>query len=408
MRNTYGSKIYFKKSIEYAKKTPYSYLFFDTVTSLAHLYYVLGDYISARSILQSDHLQNSNKEDKNPGIMRRRFRIMHIIERELGTYKSSFDNINRAIENLEKTGKSDERYASDLMVKGMLTAEMGNYDEAKNLTDDALQIYKKNDSSSFYYWKELSYYGGVTRLFGDYPKALKTLLECKDFFDKNDPKNALDLGFINAQIAKVYRCQGYLEKAEEHIKKAKKLYIEVFGENSLRTEWVNMTLGQILNDKENYDKAISLFENCLSEHLKQLKCTHPKIGKIKAELGLAYLKKGEKEKGQKLIDDALTVYENHYGKDHIRTAYILRMKSDFYFMNNQQDKALECAQKSLHIAETFNHPDVVLSLEKIGKCQLKMKDPTGTNTLKQALQKSTTVFGEDSTHTKNIKALLDG
>lgn len=393
----------FKKSIEYAKKSGCEDILIESKLSLAHIYYVTSEYLLAESQID----QIDVEKIKNNILKRTFYRYKHLIEREIGIYAGAIEYIEKTLSILEKNHIKDEKYALDTLSLALFKTEMGVYDDVLNIAKTAIDIYKLNDNKTFFYWKQNGYFASIARRVGSYSSSINTLQECKNFFEKNDPDNALDLGFIHAQIAKAYRSQGHIEKALEHIEKAKALYLNVFGAKNLRTEWIDMTLGQLLNDQEKYDDAVILFENCLNEHLKQLKPTHPKIGKIKAELGYAYLKKGDIAKGQKHIDEAFAVYENHYGKDHIRTAYVLRMKAECFAINNQLDKALELAQNALQIAETFKHPDVVLALESIARYQLKMNNAQGQQTQQKALQKSIDVFGSDSSHTKRIQKDLN-
>jgi tetratricopeptide (TPR) repeat protein len=201
----------------------------------------------------------------------------------------------------------------------------------------------------------------------------------------------------------VYRNTGYLDKAFTEAKAAEKLYVNLFGERNLRTSWIRMTLGQIYNDQGKYSEAKDIFQECLDVHRTMLKDTHPKIGKILSELGYAQVKLGNIKEGHVNLENGLKNYESHYGKDHLRTAYVLRRISESLKVQGDMQGAEAAAVRAYTICQKANHPDQIACLERLGDIRIKTGNAQGNEDLKKALSMAETTFGKDSPHVTRIK-----
>lgn len=250
------------------------------------------------------------------------------------------------------------------------------------------------------------YKSSIYRFLGNYAEAEKWLQFALTICEREAAESPMEIGFGKTLLAKLYRNTGYLDKAFTKAKAAEKLYIDLFGEKDLRTSWIQMTIGQIYNDQGKYSEARDTFQECLDVHRAMLSDAHPKIGKILSELGYAQVKLGDIKQGHANLELGLKNYESHYGKDHLRTAYVLRLISDSLQVQGDLKGAEAAALRAYTICQKANHPDQILSLERLGDVRLKSGNTQGSDDLKKALEVAEITFGADSPHVTRIKAKL--
>jgi tetratricopeptide (TPR) repeat protein len=338
----------------------------NALTALGHLYYVVGDYIKAKNILEYTIKPDLNPRT-NPTSFIIRKRVQHLIESELGEYNTALNSLTEAMQIMKQNEIKDDRYATYLSSLGLLHSELGQYTKAKHLLDESIETHKEYDSKTIYFWKLIGYQASTYCKLGNYQQAEAMLESVLYFYQQNAKENALDIGYAQTLLAKLYRKQGLLGKAKECCEEAERLYLKIFGEKSLRTSWVRMTLGQIYVDLGEYQKAKDILNQCLIDHRGMLKDTHPKIGKILIYLGYAQLKLGDINQGVGMLHLGLENYQNHYGQGHIRTAEALRLIGEGYMLQRKMDEGEEALRYALKICKSNDHPDAHMCLERLAE-----------------------------------------
>lgn len=229
------------------------------------------------------------------------------------------------------------------------------------------------------------YKSGIQRMLGNYAEAERALKLALAICEQEAAESVMEIGRGKIFLAKIYRNAGHLDKALTEAKETEKLYVDLFGEKNLRTSWIRMTLGQIYNDQGKYSEAKNIFQECLDVHRTMLKEDHPKIEKILTELGYAQVKLGDIKQGHANLESGLKNYEAHYGKDHLRTAYVLRLISESLQIQGDLKGAEATALRAYTICQKANHPDQILSLERLGDVRLKSGNAQRHEDLKTAV-----------------------
>ncbi len=327
-----------------------------------------------------------------------------MIERDLGDMQLALKYINEAIAHRESMNKVDQLQAWNIIYKGLIYRDMGDYASANLWTDKGDVLYSQFDMTTKMYACVKFYKSGIYRFLGNYAEAEKWLQFGLNICEREAAESPIEIGFGKTLLAKVYRNTGHLDKAFTEAQAAEKLYVDLFGEKNLRTSWIRMTIGQIYKDQGKYSEAKDIFQKCLDVHRTMLKDTHPKIGKILSELGYAQVKLGDIKQGHANLEKGLKNYENHYGKDHLRTAYVLRLISESLQIQGDMKGAEAAAVRAHTICKKANHPDQIVSLERLGDVRIKAGNAQGNGDLKKALEMAKTTFGGDSPHVARIKA----
>jgi len=331
---------------------------------LAHMYHITGDFLKAKDQLTKVYQLNTNND---LSLKDRALRVVSLIERELGHIPAALESINESIALKGKLNKYDQLMGWNLVYKGLIYRDIGDYINANKWAEQGDILHSEYDKTSKMHAGLKMYRGSIYRMLGNYAEAEKWLKFALNVCEKEAKESPMEIGFGKTVLAKIYRNTGYLDKALSNVKEAERLYIQLFGERSLRTSWVRMTLGQIYVDLGEYQKAKDILNQCLMDHRGMLKDTHPKIGKILIYLGYAQLKLGDINQGVDMLHLGLENYQNHYGQDHIRTAEALRLIGEGYILQEKMDEGEEALRYALKICKSNDHPDAHVCLEGLAE-----------------------------------------
>jgi tetratricopeptide (TPR) repeat protein len=370
--------------------------------NLSFLYNGLGEYSKAKGLIDASMHNHPSLSDNA------KFKLLKsaaLVERELGNYQGGLTFVEQATTYMAAKEKG-VLYSWCLAYESLIYREIGSIFKASELINKAIEIHKDLDKSSYMYQWLILYNVSILRMLGEVTKATDDIRACIGFFEIDSKNNSMSLGFSKTQLAKVYRNIGHLNKAFTEAKDAEKLYVDLFGERNLRASWIRMTRGQIYNDQGKYTQAKDIFQECLDVHRTMLKYTHPKIGKILSELGYAQVKLGDIKQGHANLENGLKNYEAHYGKDHLRTAYVLRLISENLQIQGDMKGAEAAALRAYTICQKANHPDQIVSLERLGNVRIKAGNSQGSLDFKKALSMAETTFGKDSPHVTRLKVKI--
>jgi len=151
----------------------------------------------------------------------------------------------------------DDAKISNCYVRlAMVQSNLGNYDESKNLTYEALKIAKKkNDWEGLYY----AYYklGNLYFLENDFDLALVKYLKVDSIFEHHDYKEPALAGSLHS-IGSIYMEYKNFAKAEEYFIRSRDVYREM--DRKQGEFLIDVKMGQLEFNKENYDKAIEMLK----------------------------------------------------------------------------------------------------------------------------------------------------
>ena len=98
---------------------------------------------------------------------------------------------------------------------------------------------------------------------------------------------------------------------------------------------------------------------------------------ILRDAGLLYAQSGDKSNALDILQKASTIFASVYGRENEDYIKTLHYTAACYLGFNEPEKALECYRTSLNLLEKVageNHGECAACLERIGDCQMRMKD----------------------------------
>lgn len=257
---------------------------------------------------------------------------------------------------------------------------------------------------------------------GDYGAAERYLRESIKVFQINNTTVYLIWG--KKHLGELYMKTGRYLLARHILEKSLNEHLKVYGTIGCRTGWMQITMGEFLNYIGEYAGAQKILRSSLTINQKVFS-SNRKVGKIHLVLGKVYINLKQYSHAMEALKKSLCIYENLYGKKHLRVAEPLRYLGELYLKLGDVRKAEELMQQSLHILKTNseapNHPDQHWSLESLAtlyehKAEEAMKNgrpqesirskQQAKNYLKEALTIAEAHFPKDSAHTQRIQQRL--
>lgn len=131
---------------------------------------------------------------------------------------------------------------------------------------------------------------------------------------------------------------------------------------------------------------------------------------------------GNVEKAKAFIEKSFISYVRHYGKDHIKTARVIRNMGHLYFMTGYLETAENFINQSAVIFQKHKHPELYASLEGLSELymrkslqainkgneqQAQIFKERAIDYLKKALEIAQKYFLGDSSHVIRIQSKLN-
>lgn len=408
-----NSRSLLAQSIPIYKKSSDLTGYIRTLVFSGHLYTLIDHYQESEEMfdLSIDLCKNKNLESTN---FPRALVFLGILYREMGQYTKAISVTEDSI----KVYKSGIPHMWALAYLGSIELEVGNYTTAKDFLAKSIDFYKKNNASKHVSlgWI-LPTLGSIYRKIGQYNPALSLFNEAIEIFNSTNTETNKNLGtaFPLVHLGKLYRILGHYDKSKNILEDALKEHINIYGENNIRTKWVEMALSQLYLDMKQYENAKQIIDRCLTYYKSILSPTHPKIGKAYRTLGKCYMGLEDIETAQSLLEKSLTLITSHFKAEHLESAQTYKLLGDLSILQSNYEQAETYLEKARKIYEQHNHPDLYTCFESLGMLFLKKtkttKDPQYIlqmrNQAKSHIQKALVIvektFSEDSEHIKRLQ-----
>lgn len=319
------------------------------------------------------------------------------LKAEIGAFYALLQHFNQAQGYLAEalsalSDTSDPLTIQAMVYLGYVHRMSGKEFEARTLLEKALAY--SSPLSSLKAWAR-SHLGGVYRHLGNYDKARALFLESLSFYQTNTPHSSKKIAPELIHLGEIYRLEGDLQKAKEFCEKGVNLYRQVlfhhsydygtsdaFPDNlnshhghadgdsrffpteiSSRISWSLVQLGKIEQDRGEWKKAKSLFEQAL-QVLYPASLTASSVPELEEEAGcawiLTHLGKAESvlgnfQRAYTLLQRALVLYQKYFPQNKLKTAWVLIYLGHVDYQLKEFQRAEESLEKALRFLEEEPH-----------------------------------------------------
>lgn len=325
-------------------------------------------------------------------------RYLGNIHRELGDFKTARKILEKSLVTL----KNDPTYNIHKLtwtytLIGILYRDIGDYKSSLEALKTACSI-----SETLLGEKEAWIYtqlANTQRKLGLYHESLASLKQSLRLDEKYFSKSKSN--WIFAHFSNLYQDIGQIDKAINLQKKSLEFYKQVFGEDNIKTGWLLSNLGKSYLKKNDYLKAIELLKQSYLIHNNYYGDDHINSALVKSYIGITLGKLGKYNEGKEKLSESLNIYINNYGNEHIEVARILISFGDIYFLENNFEEAEKYYQNAEKIFQKYNHPDIFIAIESLGDVYVKQSQKSKSIT---CLQKALKII---STHYPDYKNSYD-
>ena len=178
----------------------------------------------------------------------------------------------------------------------------------------------------------------------------------------NEPKLIASLGDLFFKIAQY-------EKALELYEKCLTIRLKTLGPEHPDVAASYSTIGNVCYKMAEYEKALELYDKCLTIQLKVLGAEHPDVASSYNLIGISWYRKDEHDKSLELLAKCLSIRLKTLGQEHPSVASIYNNMGNALDSKREFDKAIELYEKCLTIKlKTLGaeHPDVAASYNNLG------------------------------------------
>lgn len=387
---------------------------------LGSIYYRLGNYENAKINLEKGYSALNKNESGEYSLIAHTLVYLGNLHMKLGDYKKARDLLEKSLIIYNNYfPKNYEAIAWASFNLGNIYRNLGKYKKTKDILEKSLSIYRTHAPKNYsgMAWS-LTHLGNFYRDQGDYEKA-RILLEESLFLCKNHiSTDRLRLARILGYLGVIYKELGSYDKAKNMAQQSLFIYKEYFPEEHLDIAWALRGLGMVYIALGKHENAKNLLEKSLQIYKSK---NHIDVSSVSWYLGNSYRGLGDYEEAKKLLQKSLVGYETQYGKDHLKTAFILKDLGEVYLMEGHLEASEASLQKALEIFQQNKHPDNYTVLEILTELYLK-KSKQAENKgnlqqshtfkvqaltyLNQALKIVRTYFPSENPHIKRIQNRL--
>jgi tetratricopeptide (TPR) repeat protein len=179
----------------------------------------------------------------------------------------------------------------------------------------------------------------------------------------------LDDAQICSSLGHVIKEYGNNDKALEWYHKCLDILLKTLGTEHSYVASTYDNIGLVYNSKGEYDKALEWYQKCLDIKLTTLGAGHPSVATTYNNIGVAWKNKGEYDKALEWYQECLEIQLKKLGALHPSVATSFNKIGGVYRNKGEYDKALEWYEKGLDIRlKTLGaeHPSVATSYNNIG------------------------------------------
>lgn len=339
---------------------------------IGNVYWDLGEFNHAKNVVEESLNIYRKKAPENKLGLTHSLSLLGILYSELNEYK-------KAKSTLEETLMIYERHlphyykgiATALVYSGMVDRYLGNFKKAKVMLEKSISIYDTYLPESYAATAyALANLGNVYKDLGEYEKARLSFEKGIELYKKHLPTHQVEIARWLARIASLNKELGYYTKAESLLEECLKIYRKHLPENHVGMAWGFAHLGTVHNALKNNEKAKDLLEKSLLIYKKNLPDNCVEVARARAFLGNIHKDLGNFKKAYELLEGSLIVYERNYGKTHPEYARILRYLGETYLMQGRAEESESLLLKSLSIFKREDHPETSLLLEDLADLYL--------------------------------------
>jgi tetratricopeptide (TPR) repeat protein len=208
----------------------------------------------------------------------------------------------------------------------------------------------------------------------------------------NNPQVLSNLGFI-------YQQEGNFDKANEYVKKALAIELNLGGRNYQQIAQFYNNLGTIYKEQGNLEWATEYIKKALCIGLRLYDENHPLMANFYNNLGIVYKEKGHLDKAAEYVNKALAIDLKLFGENHPTIATDYNNLGTIYKGQGNLKLAGKYAKQALAIGSKFlgeNHPTLAVIYNNLGTIYSKQGDlKQATKYVKQALTIELKLYGEN-------------
>jgi tetratricopeptide (TPR) repeat protein len=379
--------------ITYDNKSNHSYFSIHRNTKAIILEYLLNEYYSDESVLQTTingiaHalVLCSENEIKKYDIPILRPLILHIetflnhskgvselcladLYKQLGVcyfnigiYNKAEDSLAKSIEKYHKIyGQTHVQSASAAARLAGVYRNIGNSFKAKELLESAAAIYQKTyGSDNIHYAWILVYLGSIYENIGNYDIAEQNIKQAlKIYQEYYGVKDHIKISWASSYLGEIYTSMGKYHDAIKILEKSLKAYQAYYKEDNTKIAWLSVKLGSAYSKIGEHYKALGLFESSLLTYQKQYGDSCLEAAWCYIHIGKTYSDIGKLDKAREAMDIGLKIYSNYFTYDHIIVAWAKFYSGCLYIKSGDNEKAgqnLSNAQSVYSMHYGPNHP----------------------------------------------------
>ena len=250
---------------------------------------------------------------------------------KIGRFEKAIEHAKQTIEILAKVvGKNNPEYGIALSHLAYYYGQIGMNLDALNLCEEALRIQRNlmnDDSDYLLITSDLAYYFAAL---GNYDLALELTQQVLDIQSLSEDDNRIDIATSLNNIATYISHQedGDMNKAISYQKDCVQILEEIVEENGKESEqhYVEalVNLAVLYNGIKEYDKAISMMEECIQLYNHIDTINDYKRALLYYNIADAYANKAEYDKVIAYLKEAYSIMSSYGQTNKVEYIYILR------------------------------------------------------------------------------------
>ena len=289
----------------------------------------------------------------------------------LGDYDSARPLLEESLAVREKAlGANHPDIATSLQILAMLRRKQGQYAEAEPLYKRSLQIFEKALGPNHpNVAQSLNSLANVLADQGKYAQAEQLLQRSLEIREKSLGPDHVDVAQSLMNLANVFADEGKSSEAEPLYKRSLEILEKALGPDHPAVAPALGNLALLYDDQGRYAEAEPLYRRILEIRGKALGPDHPDLALSLNNLALLYYHEGKYIEAEPLYKRSLGIYEKGFGPDHPDVAMSLNNLASVYDKLGKYTEAEPLFKRSLEIREKAlgpNHRDVAESLESLG------------------------------------------